>query len=43
MQAECEFKSSSKEERQGRAIALVGAVITLITLVVLLFGLYIQD
>jgi len=42
MQAESEFKSSSNEERQGRAIAIVGAVITLMTLVLLLFGLFNQ-
>jgi hypothetical protein len=41
MQAECEFKSSNAE-RQGRTIVAVGAAITLITLVVLLIGLFSQ-
>lgn len=38
MQAGCEYKSISSEERQGRAIVLVGVVLTLITLLVLLYG-----
>jgi hypothetical protein len=43
MQAQCEFKSCSKnEERYGRAVVTVGAAITLITLLVLLIGLFMQ-
>jgi uncharacterized membrane protein len=42
MQAECGFKCNSTEERQGRTIVIVGAVITLVTLLVLLFGWFSQ-
>jgi hypothetical protein len=38
MQAECGFKCNDTEERQGRAIVIIGAVVTLVTLLLLMFG-----
>jgi hypothetical protein len=39
MHAECQFKAGSTEERQGRAIVIVGVAITLVTLLLLIYGL----
>ncbi len=43
MQAEYEFKCHASEERQGRTIVLIGAVITLVTLLMLMFGWFSQS